>query len=66
MAGTEPTFRWDALGLTAYDYVESGGQVISTNSNQGVRFDRLGVYGFTGVDGTSWHPSVIVAWDSNG
>lgn len=66
MFDKEPTFRWDALGLTAYDYTEEGGQVTSTNTNQGVRFDRFGIYGFTGVDGSSWHPSEISAWTTYG
>ena len=66
MSSNEPTFRWDALGLTAFDYTTNANMLTGINSTRGVRFDRLGIYGFTGVDGSSWHPSEISAWDDYG
>lgn len=61
MNGTEPTFRWDALGITAYDFKTGIGNPAFTydiNTKKGVRFDRLGIYGFDGQDGLSWHPTL--------
>ena len=62
MSSDEPTFRWDALGLTAFDYTTNANMLTGINSTRGVRFDRLGIYGFIGVDGSSWHPSQTVDW----
>lgn len=45
MHGAEPSFRWDNYGLTAYDFNESNG-TYTFDLKKGVRFDRLGVYGF--------------------
>lgn len=64
MNGKDPVFRWDAFGISAYDYLVSGtGQdaVISgINQNKFVRFDKYGVYGINGLaDGSSWHPKNI-------
>jgi hypothetical protein len=58
MSGAEPTFRWDTYGLTAYDFTmpDNLGTIIDINPTIGVRFDRMGIYGFTGVDGSLWHP----------
>lgn len=61
MNGTEPTFRWDALGITAYDFKTGLNNTAFTydiNTKKGVRFDRLGIYGFAGRDGLSWHPDL--------
>lgn len=66
MSSDEPTFRWDALGLTAFDYTTNANMLTGINSTRGVRFDRLGIYGFTGIDGSSWHPSEISVWDNYG
>jgi hypothetical protein len=48
----EPYFRWDALGLTAYyfnEYEDEKDKKYShgLNTNQGVRFDRFGLYGYS-------------------
>jgi hypothetical protein len=63
MSGTEPHFRWDSYGITAYDFklTEAGGAEIITNydTSKGVRFDRFGIYGFdktAGLDGAVWKP----------
>lgn len=59
MNGDEPTFRWDAYGLTAY-YFDKGineNYINGIDTRRGVRFDRLGLYGFDGIDGLSWHPA---------
>lgn len=56
----EPYFRWDALGLTAYYFDENDNKYLhGLDTNQGVRFDRFGLYGYRGVDGLTWHPSSI-------
>jgi hypothetical protein len=63
MNGGEPTFRWDAYGLTAY-YFKTGinqSYINGIDTCKGVRFDRLGIYGFDGKDGASWHPKAIEA-----
>jgi hypothetical protein len=62
MNGEQPTFRWDAKGLTAFDFItrvtEDGKEITSNfNTNKGVRFDRFGICGFNGVDGQSWSPN---------
>ena len=69
MSGTEPVFRWDAYGISAYDavwYDEGTMKTISgINSKKFVRFDKNGIYGINSevldevVDGSNWHPSSI-------
>ena len=69
MSGTEPVFRWDAYGISAYDavwYDEGTMKTISgINSKKFVRFDKNGIYGINSdilgevVDGANWHPSGI-------
>lgn len=60
MNADEPSFRWDKFGLTAFDFtVDATGTVTSFDTKKGVRFDRFGLYGFTGVDGAGWHPNSI-------
>lgn len=66
MYGDEPTFRWDAYGLTAYDFnLNSPTAPIFTS---GVRFDRLGIYGFklNSGDAADFHPTEVVDWDISG
>lgn len=53
MSGTEPAFRWDAYGISAFGSTKSDGAGIT--NNQFVRFDKYGLYGIDGVDGLSWH-----------
>lgn len=68
MNGSEPVFRWDAYGISAFDV--DGGQdteFLSTNPYKFVRFDRHGIYGIDseptdedkGTDGRSWKPASI-------
>jgi hypothetical protein len=65
MSGDEPTFRWDAYGISAYDATWFTEGTLSTisgiNSKKFVRFDKYGVYGMnnSGIDGANWHPSSI-------
>ena len=69
MSGTEPVFRWDAYGISAYDAVwhdEGTMRTISgINSKKFVRFDKNGIYGINSdaldevVDGSNWHPNSI-------
>lgn len=62
MYGDEPTFRWDAFGITAYDFANNNPMLPILDT--GVRFDRLGVYGFTGAPG-DWHPDHVVTWETS-
>jgi hypothetical protein len=65
MSGDEPTFRWDAYGISAYDaewYNDGAMNTISgIDSKKFVRFDKNGIYGVNaaGIDGASWHPNSI-------
>ena len=66
MGGTEPHFRWDSYGITAYDFTlsEAGGAELITNydTSKGIRFDRFGIYGFdktAGLDGAAWKPKTL-------
>ena len=49
MSGSQPAFRWDRDGLSAYTYKEiedsEGNKSRSYNLNKYVRFDQNGVYG---------------------
>lgn len=56
MNGNDASFRWDAFGISAYGTEERVGSNI-INTNQFVRVDKYGIYGITGLDGTSWHPN---------
>lgn len=62
MNGNDPTFLWDAYGITAYDFNETieEGAVVSTNYNyrKGVRYDRFGLYGFSDK-APGWHPTKL-------
>jgi hypothetical protein len=42
--------------------LDSSQHVTYIDPHSGVRFDRLGLYGFSGVDG-DWHPTDIVDWE---
>ena len=77
-SGTEPTFRWDAMGITAYDFTLNQVDhetIDSIDDTAGVRFDRFGIYGFnittagpgaTQINtGSNWHPIQIVDWNSS-
>ena len=44
MSGSQPAFRWDRDGLSAYTYSEIGNNR-SYNLNKYVRFDQNGIYG---------------------
>lgn len=46
MNGTQPTYRWDGDGLSAFRYsLGSDGDIQTINHNQYVRFDQYGIYG---------------------
>ena len=62
MNGNEPAFRWDSHGITAYDFVETNGIASNFTTNSGVRFDKFGIYGYRGVDGSTWAPNCVAAW----
>ena len=62
MYSDEPTFRWDAYGITAYDFnLQSP---LDPIFSRGVRFDRWGVYGFDlgQEESYGWHPNAISGW----
>lgn len=61
MNGKQPTFRWDSHGLTAYGFNNSDSDIFLNNvdTTRGVRFDRFGLYGYSGIDGATWHPQSI-------
>ena len=63
MTGTDNTFRWDAFGLTAYDFLVNEDSITELNTNRGVRFDHFGIYGFEGIDGAVWVPKTIAEWE---
>lgn len=66
MNADEPSFRWDRFGLTAFDFeTDASGAVTSFSTKKGVRFDRFGLYGFTGIDGAAWRPTSILPTDMN-
>ena len=70
MNGSHPSFRWDAKGITAFDFTQTNvdGQEVAFdyNTNKFVRFDRYGIYGIDGaVDGTNWNPNNISDINSN-
>lgn len=51
MNGKDATFRWDAFGLSAFDFDDA---TMKVNPTQFVRFDKYGLYGVAGKDGTTW------------
>lgn len=69
MNGSEPTFRWDSFGISAFSFVESEGVISDIDSYKFVRMDKYGIYGINtsspstensgttsyAIDGTSWH-----------
>jgi hypothetical protein len=59
MNGKDPTFRWDAHGITAYDFDNgfSDTYLSGINKNKGVRFDRFGLYGYSNINGETWKPN---------
>jgi hypothetical protein len=66
MHGDEPAFRWDVHGITAYDYDNMvDNTYLSMNTKRGVRFDRFGLYGYSGIDGETWKPTGINSGESS-
>lgn len=65
--GSDPVFRWDTFGISAFDADWNNGQIISrANPYKFVRFDKHGIYGINGVvedntsvNGESWKPNDI-------
>lgn len=57
--GDNPTFRWDARGISAYDYTNFNNVISGVNTNKFVRFDKHGIYGINddSIDGSSWYPT---------
>lgn len=50
MAGAFPSFRWDSVGLSAYEFEldENGKTGKNFNFNKFIRFDQFGLYGING------------------
>ena len=65
MNATEPTFKWDSFGISAYDVDWTGGSPNGrVDPSKFVRYDKYGLYGINSaatanvhIDGSSWHPS---------
>lgn len=52
MSGEHPTFRWDSLGINAYEMLrDQFGNLAPPNYNNFVRFDQYGIYGVKGGSG---------------
>ena len=49
MSGSFPTFRWDSVGLNAYEYKIIDGKPANFNYAKFVRFDQYGLYGVSGA-----------------
>jgi hypothetical protein len=61
MSGRDPVFRWDELGITAFD--KQGGIL---NTKKFVRFDKNGLYGIdANYDGESYSPSNLDQLDED-
>ena len=56
MNADEPLFKWDAHGISAFDTTVYEGDVVGTDTDKFVRFDKHGLYGVDGRDGSTWHP----------
>jgi hypothetical protein len=56
---SEPAFRWDNYGITAFDIDWGiGGTLGRPNNSKFVRFDKHGIYGIDGsANGMAWKPS---------
>ena len=57
--GDAPSFRWDSNGLTAYDFNNGG-----ISFNKFVRFDRYGIYGYSGNEANFVPSSEQDIWDN--
>lgn len=65
MNGKDPLFRWDAFGISAFDFQHSEydgtSSITNVNPEKFVRFDKHGIYGVDqeGVSGLTWKPNNI-------
>ena len=57
--GLYQTFGWDALGLSAYDVLREGDNIVGVNTNKLVRFDEHGIYGIIKEDAATYFPKTI-------
>lgn len=59
MNGKDPLFRWDAFGISAFDFQFTESSISSVNPEKFVRFDKHGIYGVNqeGVSGLMWKPN---------
>ena len=60
--GDDNLFRWDAFGLSAYDFIHTSDIVGQVNPNRFVRFDKHGFYGINvatkdgvAINGLEWN-----------
>ena len=67
MNNDEPYFRWDTYGISAYSFNTTADNryLYGLDTKKGVRFDRFGVYGYNGIDGSTWHPDSIANIEEN-
>jgi hypothetical protein len=58
--GKDPTFKWDANGITAYDNSYYGGLNNSIDITKFIRLDKHGLYGINGTkNGDIWVPENV-------
>jgi hypothetical protein len=66
MSSEGPTFRWDAYGISAYDFVaDEDNNITDINTDKFVRFDKFGLYGIDGKEGNSWRASKMEDIEDN-
>lgn len=66
MSGSDPTFRWDDKGISAYDYAIENNVISAINTNKFVRFDKYGLYGINKLqNGEVYRPENMADIDSN-
>lgn len=67
MNNEEPYFRWDTYGISAYYFNTTADNkyLYGLDTKKGVRFDRFGIYGYNGIDGSTWHPDSIANIEQN-
>lgn len=58
-SGDNPTFRWDAKGISAYEYTYCSNVISGVNTDKFVRFDKHGIYGIDGGVGADWEPGQV-------
>ena len=61
----KPTFRWDSMGISAFQLTTQEGEVSKVNFGKFVRFDQYGIYGIENAD-SSWYATNITDIEDKG